>query len=263
LGSTLFAKRVEVSALNTLGSKVYFLDEVDSTNSYAQRLAADGEPEGSVVVADYQSAGRGRQGRVWSSVRGKNVCMSVILRPEIPPREVQIVTLGAGVALARAVRGLYGLDARLKWPNDLMISGKKAAGILTEMSSAGDTVRHVVLGIGINVNSASGDFPPDIRGASTSIMLETGRKVDRDELTGRFMEELGHLYSLLLDGGKARILDEWRAGSCTLGRTVSMMTSSGRIKGKAADVDEYGRLVVELEGGKQEKLTSGDLDGTA
>ena len=242
-----------------LGRKIYSLDEVDSTNSYAARLAAEGEPEGSVVLAEYQSAGRGRLGRTWVSPRGVNLCISVILRPDIPPRDVPLITLGAGVALARAVSGLYGLDARLKWPNDLIIGGRKAAGILTEMSAASDRVRYVVLGVGVNVNMMREDFPVDIQDASTSVMLESGMKVDKDQLAGRFLEELGYVYELLIAGDKVRLLDEWRSYSCTLGQAVSVNTQGGIKTGKAADVDEYGRLVLELADGRLEKIASGDI----
>ncbi len=244
----------------SLGCKIYSLDQVDSTNTYAMRLAAEGEPEGSVVVAEYQTAGRGRLGRKWVSPRGVNLCMSVILRPDSPPREMPLITLGAGVALARAVAGLYGLDAKLKWPNDLMIGGRKAAGILTEMSAGSDTVRYVVLGVGVNVNTARYHFPEEIRDSSTSIMLELGREVDRQELMHKFLDELGRVYAMLLGGDEVSLLEEWRASSCSIGHEVCVKTQGRLVRGRAAAVDEYGRLLLELPGGGLEKVSSGDLD---
>ncbi|HLB25568.1 MAG TPA: biotin--[acetyl-CoA-carboxylase] ligase, partial [Nitrospirota bacterium] len=194
----------------TLGRKIYSLGTVDSTNTYAARLAAEGEPEGAVVVSEYQTAGRGRLGRKWVSPPGVNICMSVILRPAIPPSEAPLVTLVAACALTKAVRGLYGLDAAIKWPNDLLLSGRKAAGILTEMSAEPERVRHIILGVGVDVNMPRDAFPGEIRDISTSIMLELGGQTSRAALIRRFLEELEHYYGLLVGGGRAEVLDDWR-----------------------------------------------------
>ena len=183
-----------------IGHKIYNLAEVDSTNTYAAKLAVDGVPDGTVVVSECQTAGRGRFGRKWESPPGVNIYLSVILRPDIPPAETPLITLAASTALTRALRGLYNLPAAIKWPNDVLINGRKMSGILTEMSSGPDRVRHVILGVGIDVNMPAGSFPEEIRGISTSVMLELGREVDRAVLLRRFLEEFEEDYGHLLKG---------------------------------------------------------------
>lgn len=190
---------------------------------------------------------------------GVNIYLSVILRPEIPPAGTPIITLAASTALTRALRGLYNLPAAIKWPNDVLINGRKMSGILTEMSSGPDRVRHVILGVGIDVNMPAGSFPEDIRVISTSVMLELGREADRSELLGRFLAEFEEDYGLLLRGEKARILNSWRELSCTLGRRVKVSTLKGETLGLARGIDESGGLILEGDGGGLEVITSGDV----
>jgi len=243
----------------TMGKVIHSLAEVDSTNSYASRLASDGAPEGTVVVSDRQTAGRGRLGRKWASPPGVNIYMSVILRPEIPPSEAPMLTLAASVAVAQALRGLYGLQAEIKWPNDVLMDGRKAVGILTEMSAEPDRVRHIVLGVGIDVNMTRESFPKELKNIATSVMAELGKKVDRAELVRRFLLELEKTYAMLTGGKKEAVLNAWRGLSCTLGRKVRVVTPRGEATGLARDIDESGALIVELGGGRVEKVTSGDV----
>ena len=246
-------------ATKRLGRKVYALIEVDSTNTYASKLAAAGEPEGALVVSEYQTVGRGRLGRKWVSPPGVNVTMSLILRPDIPSPDAPLITLAASVALAKAVNGLYGLSSGIKWPNDLMVSGRKMAGVLTEMSAGPDRIRHVILGVGIDVNMRRDDFPEDIRGSSTSVMLETGGPVGRVPLLCRFIEEFEVYYDALLTGDSGRVVSEWRKHSCTLGRRVKVNTQRGEVYGIARDIDDSGALILETDEGKTEKVTAGDV----
>ena len=241
-----------------LGKKIIRLTEVDSTNTYASKLAVDGEPEGTVVIAEHQTAGRGRLGRKWVSPPGLNIYASIILRPKVPPRDAPLVTFVAAVALARTVRGLYNLDAGIKWPNDLLINGRKSAGILTEMSAEPELVRHIILGVGIDVNMPREDFPKEIKDISTSVMLELGRKVNRAELMRRFLEELEKSYLMMVDGRRADILDEWRSLSVTLGRNVRVTSHAGEKTGFARDINTEGGLILEVDG-KEETVTSGDV----
>ncbi|HEY3347452.1 MAG TPA: biotin--[acetyl-CoA-carboxylase] ligase [Nitrospirota bacterium] len=241
-----------------LGKKIYCLSETDSTNTFASRLAAQGEPDGTVVLSEYQSAGRGRLGRKWISPPGVNIYMSVILRPEIPPDEAPLATLMAAVALAKAVRGLYELDARIKWPNDLLIGGKKAAGILTEMSAEPERVRHIIIGIGIDVNMPAGEFPEELRGISTSVKLELGRESNRAELVRRLIAELEGGYADLRAGRRGNITAQWKELSCTLGRMVRINTLRGERYGFAEDITEDGGLVL-TQDGEREVITSGDV----
>jgi len=244
---------------DTFGRVVYALDQVDSTNTFASRLAADGAKEGTLVISDSQSAGRGRLGRNWSSPPGMNVYMSLILRPGIPPVDAPLITLAASVALAKSVNGLYGIDARIKWPNDLLIDGRKLAGMLTEMNAEPERVRHIVLGVGVDVNMPKRAFPADIRDASTSVMVELGRKVNRAELVRGFLFELEQVYHMFLSGGRAQVLDEWRGLSCTLGRNVRIHAVSGYTEGLAVNVDDTGALVLKHPDGRLVTVTGGDV----
>jgi BirA family biotin operon repressor/biotin-[acetyl-CoA-carboxylase] ligase len=241
-----------------LGREIHSLAEVDSTNSYASKLAASGAPEGTVVVSEHQTAGRGRLGRKWVSPPGVNIYVSVILRPVVPPSDAPMVTLAASVALTRAIKA-YGLPAAIKWPNDVLINGRKAAGILTEMSAEPDRVRHIVLGVGIDVNMPKAAFPKELKDSATSLMMELGSKVDRAGLLRRFLSELEDAYGMFTRGEKEAVLKSWRELSCTLGRNVKVGTLKGEIEGLAVDIDSGGGLMVELEGGKVETLTSGDV----
>jgi BirA family biotin operon repressor/biotin-[acetyl-CoA-carboxylase] ligase len=241
-----------------LGCEIHSLAEVDSTNSYASKLAAAGAPEGTVVVSEHQTAGRGRLGRKWVSPPGVNIYVSVILRPEVPPSDAPMVTLAASVPLTRAIKA-YGLPAAIKWPNDVLINGRKAAGILTEMSAEPDLVRHIVLGVGIDVNMQKGAFPKELKETATSMMMELGGRVDRAGLLRRFLSELEGAYGMFTRGEKEAVLNGWRELSCTLGRDVKVSTPSGETKGRALDLDASGGLMVELEGGRVETLTSGDV----
>ena len=243
----------------TLGRRIYSLKEVDSTNTFAVRLAADGEPEGSIVVAEVQTAGRGRLGRKWVAPPNVNILMSLILRPEIPPQDAPMATLVAGVAVAGALNRHYGLGAGIKWPNDVLVDGKKVAGILTEMSAEPERVRHIVVGIGINVNMPAQAFPRDIRDASTSVMAILGRKVNRAEMLRHILAEFEGCYEALKSTDRRSILERWRGLSCTLGRTVKVSTFAGSMTGTAVDIDEDGRLIVESEDGVRRTVTAGDV----
>lgn len=242
-----------------LGRKIIYYPETDSTNTRASRLAAEGEPEGTVVVADSQTAGRGRLGRTWVSPPGVNIYLSLILRPPIPPAEAPLTTLAAAVASAKAVKGLYNIPCGIKWPNDLLINGKKAVGILTEMSAEPDMVRHIVLGIGFDVNMPREAFPPEIREISTSVMLEAGKKANRAELVRRFLEEFEAVYGLLVKGARDKILEKWRQNSVTFGRKVRVVGLKGEKTGIATDITGSGSLILENERGETEEITSGDV----
>jgi BirA family biotin operon repressor/biotin-[acetyl-CoA-carboxylase] ligase len=242
-----------------LGRVVHCLDSIDSTNNYAAKLARDGAPDGTVVIGDTQTAGRGRLGRVWVSPPGVNIYMSLLLRPAIPPVDAPLCTLAAAAALTRAVNGLYALPAAIKWPNDMLIGGRKAAGILTEMSAGQGGVRHIIVGVGVDVNMPAYMFPDEIRDISTSISLELGHEVDRAGLVRQFLEEFETYYGFLVAGERDRILDDWRTMSCTLGRKVKVTGIKGEKVGFARDIDETGGLVLEVSGGGVETVTSGDV----
>jgi len=242
-----------------IGRELHALKEVDSTNTYAARLATGDAPDGTLVVADRQTKGRGRLGRSWVSPAGMNVYASIILRPRITPSDAPMITLTASVALVRTVRGLYAVNAEIKWPNDMLIGGRKAAGILTEMSADPDMVRHVILGVGVDVNMPAREFPKEIRDVSTSIMIALGRRVNRAELLRRFMAEFELCYDRFVSAERAGLLDEWRELSGMLGRRVRITTLTGTADGIAEDIDAAGRLLVRQDSGETMTVMSGDV----
>jgi BirA family biotin operon repressor/biotin-[acetyl-CoA-carboxylase] ligase len=223
------------------------LEEVDSTNRYLLDEARAGAAAGLVVVADHQLAGRGRLGRVWSAPRGGSLLVSVLLRPGLPPERRHLVVVAAAVAMLEAVRATAGVDAGIKWPNDLLVGDRKLAGILAE--SAGDAV---VVGIGVNV--AWGQVPEELVGIATALDLEGGRPVARDVLLEGF---LARYAARLRDLPAARAA--YREHLVTLGRRVRVEQAGGTLVGVAVDLDEAGRLVVADDAGDRTTVAAGDV----
>lgn len=239
----------------TFGERIEYYEEVDSTNDVARELAAKGAPEGTLVIAERQTRGRGRMGREWFSPEG-GLWFSVILRPRLAPGEVARLALMLGVAVARVLNA-YGLRCRLKWPNDVLVRDKKICGILTEIDAEMDRVNYVIAGIGVNVNNEVGDFPEEFRDAATTMKAEIGRRVARAPLLRRLLEELEACYGRLTLGDPA-VLEEWRRLSSTLGKRVRVVTQSRVLEGVALDIAEDGALLLRLEDGRVERILSGD-----
>lgn len=227
---------------------VEYHETVGSTNQRARELAAEGR-ENAVVVAEEQTGGRGRLDREWASPRG-GIWLSVLLRPTIPATHAPIVTMAAAVATARAVEST-GLDPDIKWPNDVLVDGKKVAGILTEMEGEADRISWLVVGIGLNANVAKSDLPADVD--ATSLQALTGN-IDRRDCVQTLLESM---YDLLDDDDA--ILPAWRERSGTLGRRVRVETPAGTVEGEAVDVEFPGTLLVETDDGT-EQVTVGDCE---
>ncbi len=243
-----------------LGRRLVCLDHTESTMSDASLLARAGEPEGTVVVAETQEAGRGRRGRVWHSPPGLNLYFSLLLRPALPTHRVGPLTLVVGLALARAVEGLAGVSPRLKWPNDLHCGGRKLAGILTELSAELDAVHHVVVGVGVNVNADTQDFPEPLRGLATSLCLESGgRKFDRAQVLAAFLSELEPAYDRFVGAGLEPFLADIESRSASRGRTIEVEVGNQRVTGIARGIRLDGALIVELAGGEIVALHSGEI----
>ena len=240
------------SGLNTefIGRKLYIYDETDTTNERAK--ANNTVPEGSVFIAEVQTHGKGSRGRGWVSPRGTGIWHTILLKPDISPLEVSQITLVAGLAVCKAI----GLDAKIKWPNDIVIGDRKVCGILTEMSAEMDMVNYVVCGIGINVNTES--FDKEIEHRATSMYIESGIKYHRDEIISRLLNEFEHYYKKFLGGGLGAILDEYKKHCVTIGRDVSVIFKKETVTGKAVDVDENGALVVDTASGII-RVTSGEV----
>ena len=244
-------------AHRTMGREIVYRTETVSTNTLAMELAQQNAPEGTVVIAERQTAGRGRLGRSWISPTG-NLLVSVILRPAIPTHKAPLITLMGAVAVVSALRGAAGVGAGIKWPNDILIGGRKVCGLLTELSAEPDRVRHVVLGIGLNTNLRMKDLPEDVRVAATSLSEETGADVDRTALVAELLEQLDRWYNRFLTDEPA-VLAAWRDESVTLGRRVRVQGAAERIDGMARDIDKEGRLVVQLDDGTLRQVAAGDV----
>jgi len=240
----------------TLGKKVVAYEVTDSTNLRAYTLAEQEYPEGTLVVAEKQSHGRGRLGRRWSSPHRTGIYMSVILRPRIAPSEAGKITLMSSVSVARTIRFLVRQNAMIKWPNDVYIDAEKVCGILTEMSAEQDLVRFVILGIGINVNTEAHNLP---KGAS-SLKLKARKKIERIQFLHRLLSELEFYYKKINSRDFSEIIAQWRNLSMTLGRRISVKWRGVLIEGQAMDVDGNGALIIRDDFGFSHHVTSGDVE---
>ena len=240
-----------------IGRDIRVFEETTSTNDVIEKLARDGVKEGAVVFAESQTKGRGRLGRKWSSPTHQGLWFSILLRPKLTPQEVTQLTVASATALRRAIKTVTGVAADIKWPNDLLIGGKKVVGILTEMSAAVDRVRHVILGIGVDVNQT--DFPPELRAIATSLKAATGEEISRAELAVEILRELDFDYARIGAGKFATVADEWEIGCATIGKSVSVQLGSRRIRGIAEAMDDGGALLVRTEHGHLERITGGDV----
>lgn len=244
-----------------VGRTLECFESVDSTNSYLKRIAAEGAPDGAVAVADEQTAGRGRRGRSFSSGPGRGVYLSALLRPQLAPEKILPLTALGAVAACDAVERTCGVRPQIKWTNDLVLNGKKLSGTLTELSLEGESgaLQYAVIGIGVNCNNASEDFPPELREVATSLYLETGKRVQRAVLAAALIEELDKLYAALQSGDTASYLTSYRRDCLTLGREVQLLWQDVKEKVTALDVDEQFGLVVRHEDGRVETIRTGEV----
>jgi BirA family biotin operon repressor/biotin-[acetyl-CoA-carboxylase] ligase len=245
--------------LNThdLGQTLHCFDEVTSTNEVARELAEEGAFHGEVVIADQQTAGKGRRGRTWASPPGLNLYCSVILRPELPPQRAPELTLVASVALCETLQQA-GAEALIKWPNDVIVGGRKIAGILTELSAEPDRVHHVLLGLGVNLNCREADLPEDVRAEATSLMLERGQHVPRALFTAALFTRLEEWLDRHAAYGFRQAREAWRDLADTLGKDVFVRSEGKEFAGVAEDIDESGALLVRTAG-RIEKVLAGDV----
>jgi BirA family biotin operon repressor/biotin-[acetyl-CoA-carboxylase] ligase len=242
-----------------VGRAVQVFESTTSTNDVIEKLARDGVKEGVVVFAESQTKGRGRLGRKWISPARKGLWFSMLLRPALRPNEATQVTVASATALRRAIESLTGLPARIKWPNDILINGRKVAGILTELSAELDQVKYLILGIGVDVNLSAGDFPAELRHTATSIKAELGRPVPRAELAVAVMHELDADYARICEGEFTAVADEWSRNCTTLGQAVSIAVGSRTVRGRAEALSEEGALLVRTQYGRLEHIVGGDV----
>ena len=236
--------------LNThdVGQVIHFAEEMPSTNDRAKELAEEGARHGETVIAERQTAGRGRRGRAWASPKGLNLYLSVVLRPQLPPQRAPELTLVASLAACDACLQA-GVEARIKWPNDVLVGDRKVAGILTELSAEPDLVHWVVLGIGVNLNAGPEDFPEDVRDVATSLAAERGQPVPRALFTAALLASLEQWLDRHAAEGFGPIRAAWRERAGTLGREVRVEADGGELAGVAEDLDESGALLVRTSAG--------------
>ena len=242
-----------------VGKKVICFPETESTNQVAFKLAEEGADDGTVVIADTQTRGKGRLGRQWASPPGANLYCSIILRPDIPPVSAYQLTFLSAVAVARAVEQTAPLAPRIKWPNDILINGRKVAGLLNEMSAETEKVNFVILGIGVNINMRHDQFPQELRHPASSLMLEAGSEFARVGFIRALLRELDLLYDLYLAEGDEPIRKEWLSRCNTLGRRVNVESGGSVFSGVVSGLGDYGALLVVLPDGREEQILSGDV----
>ena len=242
------------------GRKIHYLQTCPTTQPIAHQLAQAGEPDGAVVICEEQTAGKGRLARAWTSTQGKGIWMSVIIRPEIPPTKAPQLTLVAAVAVARAIEEIANVRAEIKWPNDLLINGKKCTGILTELQADIDRVHAIILGIGVNVNQQLADFPEEIKSIATSIQMVTGKPVDRAELVARILHHLEIYTDLYVKLGFEPLKILWESYSCTLGKRIKATMIHKSIEGVALGITNEGILQVKTDDGEIHGIYSADIE---
>lgn len=240
-----------------IGKNLIVLDSVNSTNDYLKKLGNEGCENGTVVAAREQTRGKGRLGRTWQSKKDDGIAFSVLLRPNVAPSEVSAITPLAGLAVCKATREYTKLDCVIKWPNDIIIGRKKLVGILTEMSAEFDAVEYVITGIGINVDHTS--FPEEIAFKATSLLLETGRHIDKNELLACVLEHLENEFVKNNLELTPTALSEYTDLCATVGRSVTFQRGTRRISGMAVGVSEHGELKVMMSDGTICLVNSGEV----
>ena len=241
-----------------IGQVIHYFDSVDSTNTVAHRLAAAGAEEGTTVIAERQTQGRGRLGRSWVSPPYRNLYVSIVLRPALPAAVTPVIGLAAGLAATRAVAA-WTPAARMKWPNDVVVDGRKLVGILTEMATRTDAVDFVIVGIGVNLNSKRDDFPPELHDKATSLAMVTGAAVERVTFADRLLSESEGAYMEVRRAGFAAIHAECEQRSSLIGQRVDIAAGDRHYGGTVCGFDADGRLRLRTDDGGEQTIVAGDV----
>ncbi len=243
----------------TFGQNIHYEESVDSTQKIANRLANGGAAEGTIVIAEEQTLGKGRLSRNWHSPKFTGIWMSVILRPKIPFHEAPQLTLLAAVAVAQAIEDVTDLSPEIKWPNDLLIKGKKVTGILTELQAESDRIHSVIVGIGVNVNQKLSDFPEELQNTATSLFIESGKSISRSTLIQQILRNMEKLYFTYLKHGFNPVKLLWESYAVSLGKELKATTVNETIIGKALGITDSGVLLLEDKFGKVHHIYSADV----
>lgn len=240
------------------GRTIVCLEKADSTNNYAKKIAEDGAASGTLVLTEHQYEGRGRRGRTWETPPGSAIAMTLIVKPKIPPAHASMMTLVMGIAAARACSAAAGIDAKIKWPNDIVAQGKKICGILTEMSAEPDVIHYVAIGVGINVNIES--FPEKLKDIAASLQSLTGRRFHRADLISRCMEEFEDCYEKFLKTQDLSLLmEEYHSLLINRNEKVCVEDPKGKYTGTALGIDKNGELIVKKDSGETAVVYAGEV----
>ena len=240
------------------GRNLEYHDSLGSTNVRAKLLAEEGAPEGTLVVADAQTSGRGRRGRSWTSPAGKNLYFTLLLRPDFIPDKAPMLTLVMALAVQKAIEETCGCKAGIKWPNDIVLNGKKITGILTEMSVQSDYIDNVVIGVGVNVKAQ--EFTPELSDKAASLEAELKKSISRALLLEKIMEHFEHDYALFLKKlDLSLLMEEYNACLVNLGREVQVLEPAGAYNGMAEGINEKGELMVRLPDGRIKEIYAGEV----
>ncbi len=241
-----------------IGRDIRYFETLPSTNTTARELAASGVAEGAVVIAEGQTAGRGRLGRSWVSPPFRNLYLTLVLRPPLPPGQAPLLALVAGLATAEAL-ATFGIDARLKWPNDVLVEGRKVAGLLAEMDSDGDRLAAVLLGIGVNVNLAIDEFPEELRDKAGSLAAAVGQDVSRATVAERLLSSFERRYDRFLSDGFAALREDWNRLSCLGARRVEILDGDRRVVGTVLGMADDGSLEIRGDDGNIQRIVAGEV----
>ncbi|MGC8554322.1 MAG: biotin--[acetyl-CoA-carboxylase] ligase [Candidatus Acidulodesulfobacterium sp.] len=248
-----------------IGKNLYYEQKVDSTNTLARDLASKGVKNGSVVIADFQEKGRGRNGKFWTSPCACNIYMSIILKPKITPENAQGMTILAAVSAADAIVETASLNPQIKWPNDLLINSKKVCGILTEMATQNMTIEYIIVGIGMNVNIAESDMDDNIKDIATSLLIESKKNngsialIDRNTLIASILNKFDKYYEMFLSTGLSPILTSYQKYFGMMGKTVEINVKDKKVSGQVVGIDSKGALLLKTGENELEKIVSGEI----
>lgn len=255
----LDGRELQIPKGQVIGSKVVYFEEIDSTNNYAKKIAHEGCPHGTIVVAEKQTSGRGRVGREWKSSNSEGLWFSLVLRPDLEPENVQIVTLAASIAVIEGISDLQGIVCGIKWPNDIILDNCKLGGILTELSAEPGHVNFVVVGIGININQDANAFDEEIRHKATSLRIHTGAYIPRVKVLGSILTRFEEIYKIMLQGNTQEIINRWSKYSVTLGKEVRLSIKEEEYIGTAQNIAFDGKLVVKCNDGIVREISAGEI----
>ena len=247
-------------ATKAYGKRIHYVETCASTQLIAHEEAQNGVPDGTVVISEEQTVGKGRMSRPWDSAAGKGVWMSVISRPNLMPQEAPQMTLVAAVAVTRAIQEVTGIEPQIKWPNDILVNGKKVTGILTELQADPDRIKAVILGIGINVNQSEADFPEELKEIATSLKIILGKPVNRAKLIAKTLAFLEQYTAMYESEGFVPIKLLWESYSNTAGRRIRAVMLNETIEGTAIGISKEGMLELKLDDGTIRGIYSADIE---